>query len=73
MINNILKENKMENQFKTDIYNSIADKEDNDIDYSNIANDATKLSLKKQDILIEQNEQIIYLLMKLTGDVSFNK
>ena len=57
----------------TDIYNSLADKEDNDIDYSNIANDATKLSLKKQDILIEQNEQIIYLLMKLTGDVSFNK
>jgi len=53
----------------TDIYNSIPNREPNDIDYSNIANVATKLSLKKQDILIEQAEHIIYLLMRLNGDM----
>lgn len=53
----------------TDIYNSIPNREPNIIDYSNVANNSVKLSLKKQDILIEQQEHMIYLLMKLTGDL----
>ena len=57
----------------TDIYNSIPIGEPNDVDYSNIANNAVKLSLKKQDILIEQNEHIIYLLMRLNGDFTEDK
>ena len=45
----------------------------NSTDYEKVQNHAQKLALQKQDILIEQNELIIYHLMRINGDIKEEK